>query len=405
MYSTTTTSRFSCLLLLALASCAEGGDEDRPKSEIPINAQHHMFGLRTLRGFGTFPVNPSVVVPDRGLLNLFDNSTYTITRQSSTSTADRYAIESTGELAIFVTGSGSEPSVVFRGGYGVTASASEYFFTDRVTTTASPSVGLYYGTRRVAGQVELEGAWHVMSLHTIFGQAILTPENVARGTFGAVTITAGTPGTLRTISGTGTQGTATQGTSGVVLGGQIQNVLDGAGSGDGTCNLSVSYQVGAQPVDSRTMQSAATANLVLALDEDETDDEAGTLFMVRKFDTATPVDGGLVVGRYLVGGHTVFTNPSNCGSDAFVGVVTLGVGNSFRLDATGANGADFTYSGNYTLAQDGVLTISINGTNETWHAAIDRGYRTLVFLDDFFEVRANNNPELNIGFGVREKTN
>jgi hypothetical protein len=130
------------------------------------------------------------------------------------------------------------------------------------------------------------------------------------------------------------------------------------------------------------------------------------LFLVRKFDAPTTVvDGGLVVGRYLVGGHTIFVNPSNCGSDAFVGVVTLGVGNSFRLDATGANGADFAYSGNYTLAQDGALTNSINGTNETWHAVIDRGYRTLVFVDGFIEVRANNIPELNIGFGVREKIN
>ena len=49
-------------------------------------------------------------------------------------------------------------------------------------------------------------------------------------------------------------------------------------------------------------------------------------------------------------------------------------------------------------------SLSINGTNETWFAAIDKSYNTFVFVDDFREIRANNTPELNFGFGVRENT-
>ena len=392
------------LFVLAVSSlcagCADGGEEDRPQSDVKITASHHMYGFRSLGGFGTFPVPTTAVLTDRGTLNLFDDSTYTITRSSGTSGADRYAIEEDGRLAIFVTGGGNEPSVLFRGGYalaGTTSAPATYQFTDRVTTPNSPSFGFFYGVRVQAGQVELEGGWHLLSLHTVFGQTIVSPENVGRGVHGGVSVTAGAPGAVRTISGTGTQGTATQGTSNVTFTGSIQNLLDGSNNGDGTCNLTVGYNG-----DNRVMFAAASVDLVCGLDADETDGEAGALFLVRKFDTA--VDSVRVPGEFLVGGHTLFVNPTNSGSDAFTGVVTLSAQGGFRLDAVGSDGADFSYSGSYTLAQDGGMTISINGTNETWFAAIDRTYQTLVFVDDFIELRSNNTPELNLGLGVRRKT-
>ena len=43
-------------------------------------------------------------------------------------------------------------------------------------------------------------------------------------------------------------------------------------------------------------------------------------------------------------------------------------------------------------------------TNEIWFAAINRTYDTVVLVDNVIEVRANNTPELNLGLGVREKT-
>ncbi len=390
-----------------LTGCADGGEEDRPLSEVRFSATHHLYGFRALRGFGTFPVPTTAVFTDQGTLNLFDDGTYTVARSSGTSTAARYALENPGDLALFVPGANSEPSVVFRGAYGrvgaadltVPGSTPDLFFTDRVSTPASQSLGLYVGTRILTGQVELEGAWHLLSLHVVFGQTLLSPDNVARGARGGVMVTAGAPGTARTISGTGSQGTG-----GLVFGGTIQNLLTN-GSGDGTCNLTVSYQLTGQPADSRVVQAAATNNLVLGLDADESDGESGLVFLVRKFDApATPVDSVRVPGTFLVGGSTMFVNPTNSGSDAFVGTAVLTAPNGFRLDAVGNDGQDFSYQGTYTLAPDGGLTINVSGTNETWFAAIDRSYNTLVFVDDFLEVRSNNIPELNLGFGVRQKS-
>ena len=385
-------------ILFLLAACADGGDEDRPQSEVKISATHHQFGFRSLRGFGTFPVPTEAINTDRGVLNLFDDSSYTVTRSSGTSSVQRYALETDGALSLFLTGSGNEPSVVFRGGYSLVGSNPDYFFTDRVSTPGSPSIGMFFGTRIVNGAVELAGAWHVLSLHAVFGQTLLSPDNVGRAAHGGVTIDVGNPGDVRAISGTGSQGT-----SGLVFGGTIQNLLTN-GTGNGQCNLTLSYQLNGQIADSRVMQSAATGNLVFGLDDDESDGEAGLLTMVRKFDApAAPVDSVRVPGTFLVGGHTLFVNPSNSGSDAFVGQLTLTAQAGFRLDAVGSSGQDFSYIGTYTLAADGGLTISVNGTNETWFAAIDRSYNTLAFVDDFLETRANSTPELNFGFAVRLK--
>lgn len=388
------------LPLLLLPACADGGKQDIPPSEVKIAASHHLFGFRSLRGFGTFPVQTSVALSDRGKLNLFDDSTYTVTRTTGTTGADRYALATDGSMSIYVTGSGRDASVVFRGAYGqVTGSHPDFFFTDRVSDTSSPSVGLYFGTRVISGQVELGGAWHVLSLHTVFDGSVPGPDNVGRGAHGAVTVADGDPGTARAISGTGFQGT-----SALVFGGSIQNLLT-SDVGDGSCNLTMSYQLPGLSADSRVMRSAATNDVVFGLDEDESDGEAGLLLMLRKFDApASPVDPVRVAGTFLVGGHTLFVNPTNMGSDAFVGVVTLSSQGGFDLDAVGASGESFSYVGTYSLAADGGMTITVAGTNETWFAAIDRTYDTFAFVDDFVEVRSNNIPELNLAFGVRQKS-
>lgn len=404
-------TRFALPLLLLAAGCADGGELDTPQSEVKIpDSAYHLFGFRSLRGFGTFPVKPEVVFTDRGTLNLFDNSTYTITRlvdgQEQTSTADRYSLDKLGGLSMYVTGTSREPSVTFRGAYSLAGAAPEradLFFTDRVSTPNSPALGLYVGMRLIAGQVELAGpgqspgAWHVLSLHTILNEALLSPDNVARAAHGAVLITAGDPGSLRSISGTGMQGTST-----TTFGGTIQNILVNE-AGKGLCTLNITYDG-----DNRECDAAATGDLVVGLDRGETDGEAGLVVMLRKFDApATPVDTASIAGRFLVGGYTVFVNPANPGSDAFVGVVTLGsrAGSSgpFKLEASGNQGIEFTYSGSWIESPDGGITITISGTEETWFAAIDRDYQTLVFVDDFRETRSTNQPELNLGFGVREK--
>ena len=407
---------FVALPLLLLAGCADGGSEDTPQSEVQISAVHHLFGFRTLRGFGTFPLSSSVpatsavVFTDRATLTFFsDSSTYTTTRikdgSEVTSSAERYALDKFGSLSMYVTGSGREPSVVFRGGYSLAGGSGvnpDMFFTDRVSTPASQAVGLYVGMRLLSGQVELAGGWHVFSLHTIFDQSFPAAENVARGVFGAVSITAGDPGSLRDVSGTGTQN---PGNLPITFGGTIQNVLSN-GSGNGVCNLDLSFSG-----DARQFSTAATGDLVVGVDGTPTDGESGLVMMLRKFDApTTPVDAASIDGTFLVGGYTVFVNPSNPGSDAFVGLVTLGERSgtspgSFKLEATGNQGIDFSYAGTWLDNPDGsgAITITISGTNETWYAAIDRDYQTLILLDNFRETRSNNLPELNLLFGARKK--
>ena len=165
--------------VLTLTSCADGGEEDRPQSEVAVSASHHMFALRSQAGFGTFPPPTSVVVTESGLLNLFDQSTYTVTNANGTSGEDRYAIENNGAFTIFVTGNSTEPSTAFLGAYSLVADQADYFFTDRVSTNGSPRVGMFFGTRVITGQVELEGGWHVLSLHVMFDQTILSPSAAA----------------------------------------------------------------------------------------------------------------------------------------------------------------------------------------------------------------------------------
>ena len=76
---------------------------------------------------------------------------------------------------------------------------------------------------------------------------------------------------------------------------------------------------------------------------------------------------------------------------------------AFRLEAEGSQGIDFSYTGTYTVAPDGSLAISIDGTNEIWNGAIDREYKTVMLVDDFQETRSNGQIELNFAIGVRQK--
>jgi len=392
-----------------LAACAQGGTETRPQSDVRLTANHHMFSFRTLPGFGTFPVEPEAVFSSKGQFALRDDSTFNFTLVGGTATTDRYAIAKDGAFSVFFTGSGREPSVVFRGGLGLVDDVPALFFTDRVSSGSSTSIGLYYGTRVIPGQVELAGGWHVLSLHTVFAAQLPQPApqtayNIGRGAHGSITVATGQPGEVRSISGTGSESGFDNRPLNLTFGGEITNVLSN-GTGDGTCNLLLTYGT-----DARVCSAVAGRDFVLALDSDKSDGEAGVAFLVRKFDIpATPCDPTRVAGTWYVGGHTLFVNPANSGADTFVGTMTLatpvaGVG-AFRLDGQDHKGADFQYTGTYTVATDGsgAISMAVNGTSETWFAAIAPSYNTLFFVDDVVETRANNTPELNLAMAIRQK--
>lgn len=391
--------------LLLAAACAKGGAEDRPQSEVRITSTHHVFSFRSLAGFGTLPIEPSenLVFTDRGSMSFVDDSSYRTAFVGRPAGSDTYALAANGELALYVTGAGRDPTILFRGGYALTAAEPDLVFTDRVSNTGSPSIGLYLGTQVTNTGDDLAGDWHLLSLHVIFDQSQLAPDSVARTAFSRdVTIDAApAAGESRAIAGTGT---LPQTLAPLTFGGSIQKLLQAGGTGDGTCNLTISYQLGAQSPDSRVFAAAAGADIVLGLDEDQTDGEAGFAVLLRQFDPATAAaDPASIAGTFLVGGYTVFVNAGDPGADAFTGVVTLTQQGAFRFDAVGSQGIAFSYQGTATYAQDGSMQLAIDSTNETWRAAIDRDYKTLVFLDDWQETRANGVIEYNFGFGVREK--
>jgi hypothetical protein len=242
-------------------------------------------------------------------------------------------------------------------------------------------------------------------MHAIFAAQLPPPAaqtayNLGRTAQGSLAIAAGQPGETRAITGTGNESGFDSRQLSITFGGTITNLLQN-GTGDGSCNLELTYNA-----DQRVMDAFAGPDYVLAVDRDESDAEAGIAFLVQKFDApATPADPTRVGGTFFCGGHTLFVNPGNSGADTFVGTVTLatpvGSTGAFRIDAQSHLGQPFSYTGNYTLAADGGITMAVDGTNETWFAAIDRSYSVFFFVDDVVETRSNGSPELNLGIAIR----
>lgn len=398
-------------LLIPLAACADGGKDEQPDSVIKFAADHHLFGFRTLFGFGTLPIRTSVVFPDRGTLALKADGTYTVERATGTA-SNYYSITRRGALTVYVAGGGRDPWTVFQGGYaplptwnppptplGPVPAETTLTFTDRVVSDTSPSIGLYFGLRTATppAPIELEGDWHFGSIHVIFGQSLLAPENVGRAAWAEGTdIAGGGTGTSRAISGTGEQGNGTT----LTLTGSIQNIVSGTPpTSTGACNLTLTFNG-----DSRVCRAAANTRLILALDDDPGDGEAGLIAAVRAFaatSTETSAAADSLHGEYLVSGYTTFVNPSDPGSDAFTGIATFATGGAFRLDAVDHLGREFSYVGTFALRTNGAMTLTINGTNETWYGAVATDYQTVMLVDDFRETRVNNKPELNFLLGTR----
>ncbi|MGE3175042.1 MAG: hypothetical protein AB7O97_20610 [Planctomycetota bacterium] len=397
--------RSRCLFAfpLLLCACADGGTETRPESEVPISSNHHLLWFRSVPVLAQAATRPAAVNSGHAILAMANDSSYQLNVNGTTATVDRYALSNAGVLSIFNSGSGREPSTVFQGGYRLVGDEPDLFFTDRVSAGSSASIGLYVGTQVQTGQVELEGDWHVLSLHVMLQPPLLaTARTVARAAHGALSVAAGAAGTARAISGTGMESGSDPAQVALTFGGSIQNLLDTGGEGDGSCNLTLSYDSGAS--DSRTFRAAAGTDLVLAVDEDETDTASGLAFLVRTFDApTTTADPTRIAGDWLVGGFTAFVNPTNPGVDAFVGNLQLTPQGGFQLDAVGYQGIDFAYSGTWVAAADGGITLTVSGTNETWFAAVNRTYDTLALVDSVTEARANNLPELNLLLAVRRQ--
>jgi hypothetical protein len=393
-------------LFVLCFGCAQGGQTNTPQSAVKIAATHHLFGLRALGGFSAFPVPPEEVFPDHGLLTLANDSTYTVTRTSGTSPSDQYALANDGTLNIYSTGTGRVPTVIFPGAYGLMGDRADFWFCDLSSTSASPSLGMFFGTRVTPGTADLAGQWTLCSLHILFpSSSLISPNNVARAANALLTVDpdpANDPGTLRVVNGTGTD---SAGTPLDFLGSTIQYLVVN-GTGDGTVNMTLNYRDSRQPVntaDARVFQTALGKDILFAAQTDESSGEAGLAVLMRTFPNPGPAaDPALLAGTFLAGGLTFFVNPTAAGTDGCIGTLTLTAARAFTLDMVGHQNIEFTYTGTYALDPTGRITFTVSGTNETWHGAVTRDYNAVMILDDFVETRANNTPELNLFLGLRQ---
>ena len=374
------------VLTILAASCAKGGSKTSPTSEVKLAQSEHLFGFKTNPLFAGFPIKPSEVLTDRGILILSDDSTYRIGRSDGESAAFGYQLGKNGSFSVTLPPpSKNAVAPRYSGAFGVEGSTGIYYFTDRYSTGNTDPVGIYWGTKVVTASADLTGDWHAFTLHTIFATgSFLDPDNVGRTASGSIAIDGN-----GAISGTGVESTK----SNLTFSGTAKSFADGR------VDLTIGFK-DATTTDSRVFLGAAAKNIVLGVDEDRTDGESGLLALLRK--RTGRADLSLLEGEYWIGMQTLFVNASRPGSDAAHGTLSLTAKGAFRIEATGASGKGFVYSGTYTLADDGKMELQVGGTNEKWFGAVDQDYKTVVILDPVLEQRSSGNPELNLGLALRK---
>jgi len=345
-----------------------------------------MFALIGARGFSAFPILPAEMTSDRGLFMLRDDSTYVVDRNGTVSSADDYSLAPTGQFSVLVDRGARLSKIRFSGAYGLEKKSDVYYFVDRYTSTTSNFIGMFVGVRVLPGTQQVNDEWHLFSLHVIYASStVLDPNNVARAAGGRVKID-----TADMVTGTALESTkATLTLSGTV------NIFT-----DGKMDMTLDYK---DPTgsDDRVFNCGVHGSFLFGLDEDQSDGESGLVAMMRTRKSAADLTE--FAGDYIVGLQTAFVSPTKPGLDAAYGTLTFNATDGFSLNATGADGLPFSYSGKYSLADDGTLTLSVSGTNETWMGAVDEKYRVVQIIDNVIENRTSGKPpELNLILGLRE---
>ncbi len=377
---------------ILLTACAQGGEEDRPSCEVKLNGTSlHLFAMVARPDFSAFPTPTGDAGSIDGRILLTDDCTYEL----DSATGDPigrgdYALESDGTLSILVPTNSS--TLVYRGAYGLEGDTRHTFLTDRVGS----AVGLYIGTERVVGNAldvaDMAGDWHLFMMHARFPPATAPrdQDQVGLALSGKVTLAAD-----GSMTGSGAESEA----------GTVSLRADPADFktfADGRATFEVTVDPTTKPDYDRGFVAGGDLDFLAALDPlSSTDDEvAGLSCMMRLRDANDYTPSGLV-GTYKLGLWTLFLAPDASGCDAAVGTLELTANGDLRIQATSNRGVDFSYSGTYTAAADGTLTISISGTNQTWTGAFDQSYDTVLLLDAFKESRPNGQAELNFGFAIR----
>jgi hypothetical protein len=380
-------------LVIVLFGCAQGGDTVLPQAQVKLSANHNIWTMSTPRVFSDFPIPATESLEFSGTLLMRDDSKYEVELMGAAGTTDSYALRSSGELSIFATPTNGS-AIQYLGAYGLAGDTGVYFFTDRFATKPSDAISFFWGTRISAAAPDLTGDWHVFTQHVIHATSqTLNPNNVGRTLAGTLHIDA-----AAAVTGDGAESTK----AAIELSGTAPSFADGR------VNLSLDFQ-DAQSTDHREFKcSAATAtgqtkpHVVLGLDSDLSDGEAGLVALIAERDRGTPADPTQLAGKYYFGMQTIFVDAAHPGADIAAGVLEFSA-TGFNLEGVGAGNIDFTYTGTYTLADDGTIDLTVSGTNETWKGAVDQEYKTVVIADNFIEARpAAKLPELNLLIGIRQ---
>lgn len=352
-------------LVFPFAGCSSGGDDDTPQSDVQISRTHHLVGIIGPLAMTDFPLvvdTAAGALPLAGTLQMSSDDSYSLTATSSVQVDDRYALETSGALSLFVEVP-NNPTLVYRGGYDVDGNSGRYFFTDRV----SGRVGLYFGAPLIGGTPDLAsfaGEWHVFAMNILYATSGTLPSvhEVGRAVAGSVTIDA----------------------AGDLTGTVFESVSPSAAL-PATGDLSV-FQQGSAHVNLmlgsslRRFDGGGTTEFVALAQTDQTGDAAGGICALVRH-RATPIDSSQLAGVYDVGAWNLFLNPGNAGFDAAIGTVELTSNGDFVVQVRNNTGDSMTYDGDFTASDDGSLSFDVVQPTETWLGAVSEDYRTIVFVD------------------------
>lgn len=369
--------------LIGLPACSDGGEEDRPQSDVQIARNHHVVGIIGNRAFSAYPLLPTRVSPLVGEIEMNADSAY-ILRSAGQSQEDRYALEQDGELTLFQTRTNAS-TLVYRGAYGLADDTGNLFFTDRITE----NVGLYFGVPLITGTPDLTalaGDWHAFSLHALFAAATSLPSVTEVGRAFAGTATLAADGT---VTGSGSETLSPS--AALPIAGTLRAFQNSS------FTLDLTYGS-----DTRTFEGGGNDNTIVLAGTDESGDGAAGLAALMRKRTTAP-DFTSLQGIYDVGGWFLYVDPAEIAFDAAVGSIELTLNGDFLLDVRNNAGGDLRFDGSFTFTADGALNFDLDNPNENWLGAVDAGNDTLIFVDNTSSATGEGRRTLRFFVAIRRK--
>ncbi|HHI78516.1 MAG TPA: hypothetical protein ENK02_00900 [Planctomycetes bacterium] len=375
------------LLLVFLPACSKGGEKTTSPIKVALNFT--FFGMGGKAAITEFPVPLKFGLHDSGTLRFTDSGEYTVKRPGKPSSrAFPYKLQADGFLELSVSSLSRWPGAMDL------QNKSVLFFVDRRRRTRNVGDNapyFYLGVPQIQGTPKLESTWNAFGDEMVFASkgAKGVPENVARGFSGDLVIDktgAITKGSW--VDSTGSKGGL------VLVSGKTRSFANG--ELDATLDLKGGSQTGV-----RSYSGQAGKHLIVLLDEDASKDQTiGMLILVRQRAT---VDIKTLAGTWLVGAHTLFTQPKASGVDAANGELTLGSNGTWTLRVTGIRGAPFEYKGTFKAGANGKLLFKEDNQARDWVAALDPDGRFLVLSDNIAPANVRSkDSEVGLYFAIRK---